>query len=212
MVDIFNKIIGFISVNVGAIAPVLCAIVTLAHLTVFLLEIVMAVFLRKKQNAEYFLVFSGICLILSAYFAIEDFSGLKTVFSTEKKVYVFISALSVLSLLWFTAIKLSGKLYRKKQAKAPTIIERQPQAQTSCERVETLLDANGELSGYLSVSHVKSLISELKTKPLSETDARELEEFEVYLLNFVTRQTSPPERKVLSGYLSELIKKTSRYA
>lgn len=68
-----------------------------------------------------------------------------------------------------------------------------------------------EFDGYLNVPYLRSLISILKEKNLTETDCEELENFEVYLMNFASRQPYPFERQKLSGYLSDFIKKLARY-
>lgn len=69
----------------------------------------------------------------------------------------------------------------------------------------------GKYDGYLDVSYLKSLITVLKTKNLTEDDKQELEDFEVYLMNFAARQPYNGERTKLSGYLSDFMKKLARY-
>ena len=66
-------------------------------------------------------------------------------------------------------------------------------------------------NGWLNVGYLKWLISNLKTKNVSANDLIELEDFEVYLLNFTTRQPNAYERKVLSTRINSLIKKIARY-
>lgn len=66
-------------------------------------------------------------------------------------------------------------------------------------------------SGFIDLSYVKSLIESLNKKDLEEKDRLEVEELEVYLLNFVNRQPSELEREVLSKHLGGLIKKLAKY-
>ena len=67
------------------------------------------------------------------------------------------------------------------------------------------------LDGYLDVSYLKSLINLLKDKNLTESDKKEIEDLEVYLMNFASRQPYNSERLELSGYLSDFMKKLARY-
>lgn len=75
----------------------------------------------------------------------------------------------------------------------------------------TNINGNGEFDGYLDVSYLKSLINLLKEKNLSESDKKEIEDLEVYLMNFASRQPYNSERLKLSGYLSDFMKKLARY-
>ena len=68
-----------------------------------------------------------------------------------------------------------------------------------------------DFNGWINVENLKSIIKELKLKKLDGNDLMELEDFEVYLLNFVSRQPNAYERKVLSTRINSLIKKIARY-
>ena len=80
------------------------------------------------------------------------------------------------------------------------------------ERIITVEDTPQVFSGYVDVKYIKSLIENLKTNDLSEQDDKEIEELEVYLLNFVNRQPNDSERQELSKRLNALIKTLSNYA
>ena len=72
-------------------------------------------------------------------------------------------------------------------------------------------DYGNGYDGFLDISYLKSLIALLRQKTLSKTDESELDDFEVYLMNFASRQPRQSERVKLSGYLSDFIKKLARY-
>ena len=65
--------------------------------------------------------------------------------------------------------------------------------------------------GFLDVAYLKSLLSLLNEKNLSKEDREELDEFQVYLMNFASRQPYRSERIKLNNYLSNFIKKLARY-
>lgn len=71
---------------------------------------------------------------------------------------------------------------------------------------------NGELQGgYIDVEYLKSLVTRLKDKNLTTQDELEIEELELFILNFLSRQPTANERIKLNGYLSSLIKKLAKY-
>ena len=104
----------------------------------------------------------------------------------------------------------------KKPKKVARKVEDINQKQLFVERVKTKpyerYNSDDVISGYLDVTHVKNLIEQLKSKELSENDYGQIEDLELYLLNFVSRQPNQSERAVLSEKLSMLIKKIALYA
>ena len=80
------------------------------------------------------------------------------------------------------------------------------------EHIKTAEETPQVFSGYVDVGYIKSLINTLKGNDLTESDLLELEDLEVYLLNFVNRQPSNAERQELSAKLGGLIKKLAKYA
>ena len=65
--------------------------------------------------------------------------------------------------------------------------------------------------GYIDVGYIKELISLVKEKEISATEETELEEFEIYLMNFCQKQPNCDEKGKLSIYLSSLMKKLAHY-
>ena len=80
------------------------------------------------------------------------------------------------------------------------------------EHIKMAEDSPQVFSGFVDVGYIKTLINNLKSNDLTEEDRLELDEFEVYLLNFVNRQPTSAERQNLSIRLNSLIKKLAKYA
>ncbi len=66
--------------------------------------------------------------------------------------------------------------------------------------------------GYIDINYLKELTGELKSKSPELDDEKFADEFETYLLNFVSRQPAACERITLSEYVGKLIKKLAKYS
>ncbi len=66
--------------------------------------------------------------------------------------------------------------------------------------------------GYVDINYLKELTGELKQKSLEYEDEQFIDEFETYLLNFVSRQPTALERVTLSNYVGKAIKKIAKYS
>ena len=134
------------------------------------------------------------------------------------KWYNYIS-LAVLCLLLVSNIVLFICFFRlkrnkKKRAHENTDIKSDYglSVKRAVERVITAEETPQVFSGYVDVGYIKTLISSLKDKGLTQAESREIEDLEVYLLNFVNRQPNSNERQELSARLNGLIKTLSKYA
>ena len=134
------------------------------------------------------------------------------------KWYNYIS-LAVLCLLLVSNIVLficffTLKRNKKKRAHENTDIKSDYglSVKRAVEKVITAEEPPQVFSGYVDVGYIKTLISSLKTNSLTDAEIQDLEEFEVYLLNFVNRQPTSSERQELSNKLGGLIKKLAKYA
>ena len=134
------------------------------------------------------------------------------------KWYNYIS-LAVLCLLLVSNIVLLICFFRlnrnkKKRAHENTDIKSDYglSVKRAVEKVITAEEPPQVFSGYVDVGYIKTLINNLKSNDLTEEDRLELDEFEVYLLNFVNRQPTSTERQDLSCRLGGLIKKLAKYA
>lgn len=144
----------------------------------------------------------------------------KNVFSSlQSGIFVSLTLL-VVQLLISTALFLikvdkKPKGFKPQEKKAEDIkIQALNYGETIKNAVEKLKLSEEEprtFSGFVDVAYIKSLINELNGKDLEEKDKLEIEELEVYLLNFINRQPNSLEREVLSRHLGGLIKKLAKY-
>ena len=142
-------------------------------------------------------------------------------FLTAKRIFVeggscFIAFFSIVLLqcaiyYFLSPLKTKKKLLKKVEISEiksdyGTVIKR------AVERIKTAEELPQVLSGFVDVGYIKSLINTLKKGELEQADSQEIEEFEVYLLNFVNRQPTNSERQEMSARLNSLIKKLAKYA
>ena len=210
MFDFFKSGLSSLTIATKEISAVCVAVAVITYLVIFLIELFIKIFLKVKRKTVYFLCYSLINSLFTAYFCIEDFFNQKLLFETPKSVYLFITLLIGLAIAFYSllnALSTQSKAVRE---------EIKPCEDKICEefKVETINSSglqNFKNGGYLDVVYLKSLISKLKEKELSNSDYDEVEDLELYLLNFVNRQPEPEERTILSEKISMLIKKIAFY-
>lgn len=209
MLEFIKPVFNFLCYDFGSYFAVIGLSIFIANAFVFLLQLTLSIFSKTSSDSSYFLCFSLVFLLLFAYFSIRDYLGEKTLFNDAIKIYSALTLYSVLILVCFAIIKRASN----KPIKEETNV--------NCEKAEQLPPVSNAVkyfkkdeifSGYLDVSYVKQLINELKQKDITERDYEQIEELEVYLLRFITRQPNAEERVVLSEQLSMLIKKLALYA
>ncbi|MBR6737688.1 MAG: hypothetical protein IKL82_04945 [Clostridia bacterium] len=217
MLETFNTVINYL-VNAlkGDFSAYVIISLTISQTLIFIIELIISLTKRPKKSHVYNFLFSCVLLIVQSYFSVSDYLNKSLLFVSAWHVYTYLSICVLLCVIYSTALYLIYDIKRKKAVKKP----RKPLevAETlSPSKVETyfttdgVLNGNGELSGWLNVSHLKGLLKELKTKNLNEEELKEVEDFEVYLLNFINRQPNAYERKILSGQINLLFKKIARY-
>ena len=158
------------------------------------------------------LKFTCLCLFLLTF---GDFLTAKTIFtSLEGSFIAFFSVIIVVSAVYYFLSPLKKvKVSIKSTVKASEIASDYGlSVKRAVEHIKAVEDVPQVFSGYVDVGYVKSLILNLKSNDLSETDKQALDEFEVYLLNFVNRQPNNSERQEMSTKLNCLIKTLSKYA
>ena len=211
-----KPVIDLISFDFGYIAHIVVISLTLSMLLVFLLEVVICLLSKKRRDTVYYLCYTLLSLVVTLYFQVEDYFGEKLLFETPKSVYACMTVLISLSIIFYTVIRsLSNMKIYKNRVEKPTNFNELPseiKVSTITPKPYTYVSQASVTDGYLDVSHVKSLINNLKEKPLLDNDYREIEDLELYLMNFISRQPSDSERAVLSEKLSMLIKKIALYA
>ena len=203
-------------------------------LSIALIVLIIATFLvvilsKKAVNLKAFKCFTAILLTLITVISAFEFINVKKVFLVVDSVIVYVIALIILCAILFTIIYLTEYSKRLKLTKTKNVssvklnkvtkltdIEQAPLTNNNVKEVIKLKCVSpqidgGEFDGYLDVSYLKSLISLLRERNLTEKDDKELEDLEVYLMNFARRQPYKSERSKLTEYLSDLMKKLARY-
>jgi uncharacterized membrane protein YhaH (DUF805 family) len=205
--------IDFLSKGLGSYASLVVIILTISLATVFLLEFLLCLLSKRKKDTVYYLCYTLLNLVVTAYFAVEDYFGEKLLFETPKSVYTVMTAIVSISILFYSLICLVSRKAKKENSQ---LIQEENSKEVEISTIKPKTYEHyfkGNISsGYLDVSHVKSLINELKQKELSDSDYSQIEELELYLMNFISRQPDGEERAVLSEKLSMLIKKIAQYA
>ena len=203
-------------------------------LSIALIVLIIATFLvvilsKKAVNLKAFKCFTAILLTLITVISAFEFINVKKVFLVVDSVIVYVIALIILCAILFTIIYLTEYSKRLKLTKTKNVSsvklnkvtkltdsEQAPLTNNNDKEVIKLKCVSpqidgGEFDGYLDVSYLKSLISLLRQRNLTEKDDKELEDLEVYLMNFARRQPYKSERSKLTEYLSDLMKKLARY-
>ena len=209
MIESIVPFFEYLCYDFGKYACVIAVALFIASALSFLIEFTLTLSQKKERDGVCFLCFSLVGIIISAYFSVQDYLGVKRLFLSVDYVYAFLTLYSVCALIFYSAIKKVSQKRKGKVKKSEDIKMEEVLPTSNAVKYFKMEDIKGE---YLNVSYVKELISSLKQKQLTDSDYRELEELEVYLLRFISRQPEGEERAVLSEYLSMLIKKLSLYA
>lgn len=203
-------------------------------LSIALIVLIIATFLvvilsKKAVNLKAFKCFTAILLTLITVISAFEFINVKKVFLVVDSVIVYVFALTILCATFYTVIYLTEYSKRLKLTKTKNVSsvklnkvnnltdsEQAPLTNNNVKEVIKLKCVSpqidgGEFDGYLDVSYLKSLIALLRERNLTEKDDKELEDLEVYLMNFARRQPYKSERSKLTEYLSDLMKKLARY-
>lgn len=208
MLNYIKLTLNFLCYDFDKFAWLIAVSLLAVEVLVFLVALIVVLIKKSNSDASYFLIVSFLALISSVYFALEDYRLEKALFITFKSVYVYAIVFAIITSVFYLIIK---KASTKKPLK---IIETKPLSSENLPVSNTVKYFNKReiLTDYLDVSYIRTLILELKQKSLSIEDYSQIEEFEIYLLRFISRQPNSEERVVLSNYLSMLIKKISLYA
>ena len=213
MLEISNLILNFINgLFGGSYAYLASAICLLSYFAVLFIEILVVLITKIRRDCSYFLCFGLVVVIASFIFGYKDLTAYRKLFTNESLLVVYMCSLVIVVLLSFTFLRAISSFFAPKLSKKP-IKEDKKEPQKFESSALNYFEADKKLSSnYLDVSYVRQLIYKLKDKDLSDTDLEEVEELEVFLLNFACRQPSAAERPQLSSYLSSLIKKLAKYA
>lgn len=147
----------------------------------------------------------------------EVFKVLKSLKSTTIFDYVFIAVIVFYAILLTFLIVITIK-YKKEKRKNKIVLksynyeDKTAIVPKSIEYLSCVEEGYSVYQGYIDIDYLKQLVSELKNSSLEYEDEKFIDEFETYLLNFVSRQPSALERKTLSDYVGKVIKKVAKYS
>lgn len=214
MLENIKLSVEFLDKELGVCASLMVVVLTISLLTIFLLELLIHLICKRKKDTVYYLCYTILNLVVTAYFAVEDYFGQKLLFETPKSVYTVMTVIVSISILFYMLISLASRRDGDKKMPPQNAREEDKEVEVITVKPKTYEHYfNGDIGGaYLDVSYVKSLIDNLKQKELSDSDYSEVESLELYLMNFASRQPVGEERAMLSEKLSMLIKKIALYA
>lgn len=210
MLEVFQKTIDFLDSDLSLYAPYIVASLIVSFIAIFIIEAVLTTVKTAEYSTVYYLGYLIFNLVATTYFSVEDLLGLSVIFKTTKSIYAFITLLSLLSIILFIVVKTLNLKWKIKSVKPQKNLEKKEELIPS--RVVEYFNSGEPFSGYLDVNYTKSLIANLKTKNLTEDDFQKIEDLELYLLRFTSRQPTKNERTELSEKLSMLMKKLAEYA
>lgn len=178
-----------------------------------LLTLLFKVFLKKNFTLKFY----NLCFLISSiiYFnaILLEFLKIKRVFKDGVDLIISLSLFIILGVLG--KIIINSFRFKSKKSKMLNLVNTEIKPLESKPKSVEIISCMEEpitvYNGYVDVKYLKSLIEDLKRKELEYVDEKKIEEFEVYLLNFVNRQPNSIERTKLGEYIGDLIKKLAKY-
>lgn len=180
---------------------------------VIVLSFIVSIIRRKSVNIKRFnLFFLATAIIFINAIIIEGFLY-KKVFTSYIDIMISVSAFIVIGLLGNVVLSfLKFEKNKKFKREEPSNISiPRIEKERTLEVLSCVEQPVSVYNGYIDVRYLKSLIDSIKERNLEYDDEKEIEELEVYLLNFVNRQPNRLERSKLSSYVESLIKKLAKY-
>ena len=206
---VLNSIKAFLSSEIASFI-LICAVpsVALVFLTMLIIQITVKKTLKLRIFNGYLIALT--IIISNVFIANNQYAKKLLVSFLDYSVYVssFI-LLAIIGNITLSAVKRKSKnvAYTYNLLK----VQKQTENHKNVEVIPCTEEGASVYSGYIDVNYVKSLIDKLKENSLEFEDEKEVEEFEIYLLNFVNRQPNGIERKRLSEYMGSLMKKLAKY-
>lgn len=217
MEQIFNFVINAVDKGVkSSLSPYVILLAGALPLFSCLVELTLNACLKKNTSGEVTKSVSTVSILISIIFSVGSlfFNGLN--YLTPLNVFYYNATLILVCYIAYITAKTVGKFcYKPLKIKEEVEEDKKDLAPTNVKRiVETITCkplSKPTFSGYLNVEYLRELVAQLKKCDLSEEELSEIEDFEVYLLNFVTRQPNSEERLKLSNYIGLLFKKLAKY-
>lgn len=180
---------------------------------VIILSFIVSILRRKSVNLKRYNILFLTTFIIFINGIIIDYFLYKRVFANFIDIIISVSVFIVIGLLGNVILSLlkyekHNKVIKEDSAKISIPHIEKPKSVDILSCVENPVSVYG---GYIDVKYLKGLIDNIKEKNLEYNDEKEIEELEVYLLNFVNRQPNALERSKLSAYVESLIKKLAKY-
>ena len=127
-------------------------------------------------------------------------------------VYAVFSLITALSAAFYKDKKVVRSEKEDDEEKETAVLKNEDITERAVEKLTCSEYVSEAYAGYIDTDYLRELVRNLKEKNLEEKDAFEIENLEVYLLNFVSRQPTRAERQILSEYVGMLIKKLAKYS
>ena len=225
MESIFIKVLENLTIVMGGkYAGYFALGITLSIIIVFVCQLLYSVTKSKKSNYSFtkFAIFSTVCTL---FVSLCEHYTLGRVFKSVYYSIIFTLLNLIISFIFSFVLDtvnyvLDGKLKTSQpKTKEEPFDDKKLQVASSTKKallkLKTqpldLYNLENVTNEFIDVSYIKELINSLKDKPLTIKESEELEEFEVFLLNFCYRQPNKNEKEKLSLHLSSLMKKLAYY-
>ena len=186
----------------------------------FLILALDVIFCVSKLNKKSFLDSVGALMYFAFLLIFGEWYFNKVVFSSLEKAITVCLSIFIIQMLISAGIKLVKSSRKPKIIKESVKVVEDIQVESlnygesiknAVEKIKLKEEEPILFNGFIDVAYIKSLLQSLNEKNLEEKDRLEVEELEVYLLNFVNRQPNGLEKEILSKHLGGLIKKLAKY-
>ncbi len=196
------------------IALCLCCLIFV--LACFLIEFIYILSCKNNTGASFFKRLATCCALLSITISLANYFNGIGIFTSIKFVFYYNATLVILGYILYIVLKIACYFITSEDNKVLFVndIEALPPKNNVKKIVETIKLKTFEeksYSGYLDVEYCKELLQKLKEYSLEKADELKLEDFEVYLLNFVAVQPNESQKEQVNDYLNWLIKTLAKY-
>ena len=99
MIESIVPVFKLLCFDFGKYACIIALSLFLSNVLAFLVEFTLTLSSKKERNGVYFLCFSLVGIIISAYFSVQDYLGVKRLFISANYVYAFLTLYSVCALI-----------------------------------------------------------------------------------------------------------------
>ena len=223
--SVFNIVISKLTeFCLSNVVDIVILSLTVLILTLLLLTFIISVISKKVVEYSAFKYLITALILVNTTLSVIEFIVKTNTFKSVASLIVFNVIIIAISIIFASILTVVSSVKSNKKivsqdsgSEQASEVEKDVTLPTDTQREVIRVKCvnptayGGEYDGFLDVAYLKSLLSLLRQKQLTEIDSNELDEFEVYLMNFASRQPYRSERIKLSGYLSDFMKKLARY-